>query len=421
MNKRTFLKSSILAGAGLPFHLRAMADWISGFDQVPAGRLAADEVFWAGVRAGYRLNPDFINLENGYYCVQPNEVLEAFVRHVREVNLEGAHYMRTVQFDNKKAVAARLAALAGCSPDELVITRNTTESLDMIIGGYPWAAGDEAIMALQDYGAMLKMFRQVEKRHGVKCVVVSVPNHPASDDEVVEVYARAITPRTRLLMVSHMVNISGQILPVRKICEMAHARGVEVMVDGAHTFAQVRHSVPELGCDYYGASLHKWLSAPLGAGVLYVASHVRTPIWPLLAEPDDGATGIARLNHTGTAPVHTDLAIGDALDYYTSLGADRKESRLRYLQQYWTSKVREMPYVVVNTPLEASRTCAIANVGIKGMTAGQMAERLMKEHKIYTVAIDMPEAEVVGCRVTPNVYSSLEELDKLVEAVRGMG
>jgi selenocysteine lyase/cysteine desulfurase len=276
-------------------------------------------------------------------------------------------------------------------------------------------------MALQDYGAMLKMFRQVEKRHGVKCVVVSVPNHPASDEEVVDVYARAITPRTRLLMVSHMVNITGQILPVRKICDMAHARGVEVMVDGAHTFAQVRHSVPELGCDYYGASLHKWLSAPLGAGVLYVAGHVRTPIWPLLAEPDDGAVGIARLNHTGTAPVHTDLAIGDALDYYASLGADRKESRLGYLRQYWTSKVREMPHVVVNTPVEASRTCAIANVGIKGMKAGEMADRLMKEHKIYTVAIDAPEAGVVGCRVTPNVYTSLEELDKLVEAVRGMG
>jgi selenocysteine lyase/cysteine desulfurase len=421
MNKRTFLKNSILAGAGLPFHWRATADWISRFDRVPPGRLAADEEFWAGVRAGYQLNPDFINLENGYYCIQPSEVLEAFFRHVREVNLEGAHYMRTVQFDNKKAVAARLAALAGCSADELVITRNTTESLDMIIGGYPWAAGDEAIMALQDYGAMLKMFRQVEKRQGVKCVVVSVPNHPASDDEVVEVYARAITPRTRLLMVSHMVNITGQILPVRKINDMAHARGVEVMVDGAHTFAQVRHSIPELGCDYYGASLHKWLSAPLGAGVLYVAGHVRTPVWPLLAEPDDGAVGIARLNHTGTAPVHTDLAIGDALDYYTTLGADRKESRLRYLQQYWTSKVREMPHVVVNTPVEASRTCAIANVGIKGMKAGEMAERLMKEHKIYTVAIDAPEAGVVGCRVTPNVYTSLGELDELVEAVKGMG
>ena len=421
MNKRTFLKSSILAGAGLPFHLRAMADWIGRFDRVTAGRLAADEVFWAGVRAGYRLNPDFINLENGYYCVQPYEVLEAFVRHVREVNLYGAYYMRTVQFDNKKKVAARLAALAGSSADELVITRNTTESLDMIIGGYPWAAGDEAIMALQDYGAMLKMFRQVEKRNGVKCVVVSVPNHPASDDEVVEVYARAITPRTRLLMVRHMINITGQILPVRKICDMAHAKGVEVMVDGAHTFAQVRHSVSELGCDYYGASLHKWLSAPLGAGVLYVAGHVRTPIWPLLAEPDDGAVGIARLNHTGTAPVHTDLAIADALDYYASLGAERKEARLRYLQQYWTSKVREMAHVVVNTPVEASRTCAIANVGIKGMKAGEMADRLMKEHKIYTVAIDMPEAAVVGCRVTPNVFTSLEELDKLVEAVRGMG
>src|SRR5580658_1733182 len=421
MDKRSFIKGMAMAGLSMPLSGIALAKWVTKIHHKPAGEVARNEDFWATVRAGYKLKPDYINLENWYYNFLPEELLENFINKVRMVNYEGSYYMRTVQFDNKKAVAARLAALAGCSADELVITRNTTESLDMIIGGYPWAAGDEAIMALQDYGSMLKMFRQVEKRNGVKCVVVSVPNHPASDEEVVEVYARAITSRTRLLMVSHMVNITGQILPVRKICDMAHARGVEVMVDGAHTFAQVRHSVPELGCDYYGASLHKWLSAPLGAGVLYVAGHVRTPIWPLLAEPDDGAVGIARLNHTGTAPVHTDLAIGDALDYYTSLGADRKESRLRYLQQYWTSKVREMPHVVVNTPVEASRICAIANVGIKGMKAGEMADRLMKEHKIYTVAIDMPEAEVVGCRVTPNVYTSLEELDKLVEAVRGMG
>jgi selenocysteine lyase/cysteine desulfurase len=420
MDKRTFLKSAALAGAALPFTLQAIADRLAPYNHHPATALATNEDFWQGVRGGYRLKPDYINLENGYYNIQPTEILDAFISHVKEVNYEGAYYMRTVQFDRKKAIAARLAVLAGCTPDELIITRNTTESLDMVIAGYPWKAGDEAIMAEQDYGAMLQMFRQVERRHGVVRKVISVPNHPASDEEVVAVYAKAITPNTRLLMISHMVNITGQILPVRKICDMAHARGVEVMVDGAHTYAQIRHSVPDLGCDYYGASLHKWLSTPLGAGILYVRKGMSDKIWPLLAEPDDSTTGIARLNHTGTLPVHTDLAIGDALDFYQALGPERKEERLRYLQQYWTSKVRNTPNVIVNTPADPARACAIANVGIKGMKPADLAARLLTQYKIYTVAIDAPAANVQGVRVTPNIFTLPSELDELVRALHEM-
>jgi selenocysteine lyase/cysteine desulfurase len=326
--------------------------------------------------------------------------------------------MRTVQFDNKKKMVTRLAGLAGCSPDELIITRNTTESLDMIIAGYPWQKGDEAIMAEQDYGAMLRMFGQVERRHGVVPKVVSIPNHPASDEELVELYRKAITPRTRLLMVCHMVNITGQILPVQKICDMAHEKGVEVMVDGAHSFAHIRHTIPGLHCDYYGASLHKWLSVPLGAGILYVKKEHTEKIWPLLAEPDGSATGISLLNHTGTLPVHTDLAIGDAIDYYNTLGPEKKEARLRYLQQYWTSKVRELPRVVVNTPVDPARSCGIANVGIRGIKPADLAERLLREYKIYTVAIDYPAAGVQGCRITPNVFTLPGELDVLVRALK---
>src|SRR5450755_610321 len=217
MDKRTFLKSMTLAGLGTQFSGSVLADWIGRHEGQPAGSLALDENFWAGVRGGYRLTPEYINLENGYYNILPEKILEAFIGHIRQVNYEGAHYMRTLQFDNKKNMVARLAWMAGCSPDELIITRNTTESLDMIIGGYPWQQGDEAIMAEQDYGAMLQMFRQVEHRHGVVRKVVSVPNHPASDEELVALYRNAITPRTRLLMVCHMINITGQILPVQKI------------------------------------------------------------------------------------------------------------------------------------------------------------------------------------------------------------
>jgi selenocysteine lyase/cysteine desulfurase len=420
MDKRTFLKGMALGGVGLPLTLSGMAEWIARFGRMPAETLAKDEDFWTGIRGGYRLKPDYINLENGYYNIQPGEILEAFITHVREINYEGSYYMRTVQFERKKAIAARLASLAGCAPDELIITRNTTESLDMIIAGYPWKKGDEAIMAEQDYGAMIKMFRQAEKRHGIICKVISVPNHPSSDEEVVAVYEKVITPRTRLLMVSHMVNITGQILPVRKICDMAHAKGVEVMVDGAHTYAQIRHIIPELDCDYYGASLHKWLSAPLGAGILYMKKEKVGKIWPLLADPDESDTGIALLNHTGTLPVHTDLAIGDALNYYYTLGPERKETRLRYLQQYWTSKVRGISGVVVNTPADPARSCAIGNVGIQGMKPDDLAARLLNQYKIYTVAIDAPAANVQGCRITPNVFTLPGELDRLVAALKEM-
>lgn len=420
MDKRAFLKHAALVGAALPFSLQALAERVAQYNHHPATALATNEDFWTGVRGGYRLKPDYINLENGYYNIQPTEILDAFIGHVKEINYEGAYYLRTVQYDRKNAIAARLATLAGCAPDELVITRNTTESLDMIIGGYPWAPGDEAIMAEQDYGAMLQMFKQVERRHGVVRKIISVPNHPANDQEVVDVYAKAITPKTRLLMISHMINITGQILPVKKICDMAHAHGVEVMVDGAHTFAQIQHSVPALNCDYYGASLHKWLSTPLGAGILYVRKGAADKIWPLLAEPDDSKVGIARLNHTGTIPVHTDLAIGDALDFYATLGPDRKEERLRYLQQYWTTKVRGVGNITVNTPADPTRTCAIANVGIKGIKPADLAARLLTQYKIYTVAIDSPAANVQGVRVTPNIFTLPSELDELVRALHEM-
>ena len=313
-------------------------------------------------------------------------------------------------------MAEKLAALAGCSKDELVITRNATESLDLIIGGTHWQAGDEAVMAEQDYGSMLDMFKLVAKRHGVINKIISVPNHPASDEEIVDLYADAITPKTKLLMVCHMINITGQILPVKKICDMAHSKGVKVMVDGAHAFAHFSFSIPDLHCDYYGTSLHKWLSVPLGAGFLYVKKENIAEIWPLLADSADlKDDDIHRLNHTGTPPVHTDLSIANAIDYYLKIGARRKEERLRYLQHYWSDKVRNLPNVMVNTPVEMERSCGIANVGIKGMKPADLADTFLKKYNIYTVAIDY--ANVQGCRISPNIYTTPKELDQLVKAL----
>lgn len=417
MNKRMFLKKAALLGLSGLAAQRSLATWVARHSGKTPEELASDEVFWQGVRGGYRLKPDYINLENGYYCFIPEATLESYLRHIRTVNLEGSYYMRTVQADNKKKVIERLATLGGCAPDELALTRNTTESLDTVINGIHWQAGDEAIMAEQDYGSIVNMFKLMEKRYGIVRKVVSVPNLPVSDDEIVDLYRGAITHRTRLLLVSHMVNITGQILPIRKICDMAHTLGVEVLVDGAHSFAHIRFSLPELGCDYYGASLHKWLSAPLGAGLLYVRKEKQAGLWALMADwnlKDD----ITHLAHTGTHPVATDLTILNAIDYYEALGAERKEARLRYLQTYWTSRVRREKQMVVNTPEDPTRACGIANVGVRNMKPADMAKMLLEKYKIWTVAID--GAGVQGCRITPNIYTTPAELDQFVAALRAM-
>ena len=407
MNKRTFLKACTLLGVSAP--------WFSYAKTQNPNVLASDEDFWEGIRGGYRLKPDFINLENGYYNITPQATLEKYIQHIREVNLQGSYYMRTVQFENKKRIAARVARLVGCPEDTLVLTRNTTESLDTIISGFPWKAGDEAIFAIQDYGAMQDMFKQVARRQGIVLKIISLPNNPASDEEIVDLYAKAITDKTKLIMVCHLVNVTGQINPIRKICDMAHARGVEVMVDGAHAVAQIQFKISDLNCDYYGASLHKWLAVPLGVGILHVRKEKIAKIWPLIADEGVPLTDMAHLNHVGTIPVHTDLAVDDAIDFYEKLGPTRKEQRLRYLQNYWTTKVRSNPRVRLHHPADPTKSCAIANVGIEGIKPSVLAERLLKEYKIYTVAID--GGNVHGCRITPNVFTTLKELDVLVKAI----
>jgi len=414
MNKRSFLKSATLTGIGLSLGWEALANEFKSVASRSAQSLAGDEAFWKSIREKYLLKPDYINLENGYYNFIPQPTLERYIQHIRDVNYQGSYYMRTVQWENKKKMAAKLAAIAGCGTDELIVTRNTTESLDLVIAGQTWQSGDEAIMAIQDYGAMLDMFDQVAERHGVILKKISIPNHPKSDEEIVSLYEQAITPKTKLLMVCHMINITGQILPIRKICDMAHARGVKVMVDGAHAFAHIQYKISELNCDYYGTSLHKWMSVPLGAGFLYVRKGEAPKLWPLLGDrlPKED---VYRLNHTGTHPCATDLTIADAIDFFNLIGADKKEARLRFLKDYWTSRVKENTKIMLNTPLDATRSCGIANVGIEGMTPGTLAKRLLDEHKVYTVPIDY--ANVQGCRITPNVYTTTEELDQFVKAL----
>lgn len=411
MNKREFLKGGAAASVAMMLEGGAIA---RGLAATPA-QTAADEAFWAALRLHYRTDNRFINLENGFYCFQPDTILDAYFAHVRAINGEASHYMRTRLDADMLKVRTQVARLAGCPVEELIVTRNTTESLDTVINGIDWKPGDEAVMATQDYGSMIDMFALQARRHGMVNRIVEVPLHPKSDAQIIDVYRAALTDRTRLLMVSHIVGGTGQVLPVAAICDMAHEHGVPVMVDGAHSFAHLDFALPDLRCDYYGASLHKWLSAPLGAGILHVRRDRIAGLWPMFGDASMADDDIRKLNHRGTHPIHTDLTLEQAIAFHQAIGAQRKMLRLRHLHAYWTDQVRTLPRIRLNTPVQPERTCAIANVGVEGIAPAALATRLMDDHGIYTVAID--RGTVQGVRVTPQLYTSIAELDALVAAL----
>lgn len=415
MHKRQFIKTLATAGLAIPFTNTMIAQLFSQAEQNSGTDIVSDDTYWQTIRESYLLKPEYINLENGYYCMIPESTLEQLITETREVNLHASHYMRTRMMDDKIATRKAMAEFLGCKTEEVVITRNATESLDLIISGIDWKPGDEAIMAEQDYPAMLDMFKQQSERYKMRNVMISIPMNPKSDDEIVSLYEQAITPRTKLIMMCHMINITGQILPVQKVCDMAHKRGIKVLVDGAHAVGHFQFKIDDLHCDYYGSSLHKWLSVPLGAGLLYVKEENIAGIWPLLGDSGYEKTDIRKLGHTGTQPMHIERTLPYAIEFHNGIGGERKEARLRYLQQYWTKKVRDQDRIILNTPEDSRRSCAIANVGIESISPAELSERLMNEYGIWTVAIDF--AGVKGCRITPNVFTLTHELDTLVKAL----
>ena len=414
MDKRRFIKS---LGA-LSFSPLISASKLTDFKPISKSLPVIDneDELWKTVRSHYTLKDEYVNLESGYYNIIPNPILEHFINHVKHVNIEGSFYMRNDLNKNKDRVTSELANIVGSTPDQIAITRNATESLDLVISGFPWKKGDEAIYAKQDYGTMKEMFEQISNRYGVVNKIISIPNHPKNDEEIVSLYESQITSKTKLMMVCHMINITGQILPIKKICEMAHSYGVEVMVDGAHCIGHFDFSIDDFNCDYYGSSLHKWLATPLGAGLLYVNKNKTHRIWPLLANGNTNKSDIKRLNHIGTHPVHTDLAISNSIDYLKWIGMERKEKRMRFLQRYWSDKLRNVKNVIVNTPLDIDRSCGIGNVGLTNISPSKMEDLLFQKYKIFTVAIDY--ANVKGCRISPNIFTTTKELDSFVEAVK---
>ena len=413
MDKRTFLKN--IGALGL-FPLTDQLHYEEADSKLIDTADYNESDFWKLVRSQYNLHPDFINLESGYYNIIPKPTLAKQIEHIKRINLEGSFYMRNNRFKDKATVTDQLSKLVNCPSENLVITRNATESLDLVISGFPWEKGDEAIYALQDYGSMQDMFEQISKRHNVVLKKVSIPNHPLNDEEIVSIYKSQITAKTKLIMVSHMINITGQILPIKKICLMAKNYGVKVLVDGAHCVGHFDFKIDDLGCDYYGSSLHKWLATPLGAGLLYVDSKHIPNIWPLIADHEKNPTKIQRLSHTGTHPCSTDLSIIDSIEYLNWIGIKRKEKRLNYLKSYWVGALKDNPKIIINTPYDKKRSCGIGNVGIRNMKPELLAKRLYEEFKIFTVAIDY--ANVKGCRITPNVFNNTQELDSFIVAMQ---
>lgn len=414
MKKREFIKTTALAGLSLPFSAVTRGE-SNPSDFLNTSEKLNEEDFLKNIRSQYELPKDWVYLENGYYNLLPKYILDKHFAEIQRMNLWGSIYMRTQLSEDRAKNRGILSEFLGVRSDEIIITRNTTESIDTIISGFPWKEGDSAVMAEQDYGSMLDMFSQISERHAVKCKKIILPLHPKNDAEIVKLYEDAIDQNTRLLLVSHMINITGQILPIRKIVEMAHKKGVRVIVDGAHAIGQFDFKISELGCDFYACSLHKWMSVPLGAGLLYANKKSISDVWPLFAESGRDSDDLLKLNHTGTAPAHIENTIPHAIAFMNKIGGVKaKEKHLRKLKQYLHSSLSKIPGVYINTPESEERSCGILNFGLSGYTPAMLCEKLKSEFRIFTVAINV--SNVQGIRVTPGLFTEISDLDQLIKA-----
>lgn len=376
---------------------------------------ADNEEFWKQIRQAFALDPNIANFNNGGCSPAPRVVQDAIKRQMDYGNQAPSYYMWQHQEPEIEPVRKRLAKMFGCDPEELAITRNASEALQTCLFGLPAKAGDEILTTTLDYPRMINTLRQREKRDGVRMVQVDPSHVPKSPQELLSAFERGITPRTKLILVSQVSFMNGQIFPVRDVVELGRRHNIPVVVDGAHAFAQFPFTHGELGCDYYGTSLHKWLMAPMGTGFLHVQKDKIEPLWPLMAGNPDQAKDIRKYEEIGTHLAATHNAIGEALTFHELIGGERKAERFRYLRARWTDWLRDEKNVVFHTNLDSKHSCAITTVQIKNVTSGSLQAWLLKQHGIYTTTIDHPRFQ--GIRVTPTVYSTVEEIDRFGEAM----
>jgi isopenicillin-N epimerase len=416
-DRRNFLS---LAGKGLGLAALSSATLASLLKEIHAAtnsvasltpqQAAMDEDYWSVIQNAFSVTRGIINLNNGGVSPSPRIVTEALVRYIWQQEDATAYTMWQILEPQSETIRTGLAELFGCDREEIAITRNASESLEILLMGMDFKSGDEILTTTQDYPRMLTTLRQREKREGLVLKLVKIPIPPKNLNEIVRAFEQGITPRTRLILMAHQVNITGQITPVKAVCDMARARGIETIVDGAHSFAQFDFKQKDLGCDYFGTSLHKWLYAPKGTGLLYVKRSKIEKIWPLMAAESKQAGDIRKFEEIGTHSAAPKLAIGEALLFHNGMGGKRKEARLRYLSRYWMNQLKGVPKVRFNTSFEPAQSCAIANVNIEGVNPTAIGSYLFDKHRIFTTPIIHEEFQ--GIRITPNVYTTLGELDR---------
>jgi len=383
-----------------------------------ADAAAKDEDFWFDIQQSFSVTRGIVNLNNGGVSPSPRIVTEALVRYIWQQEDATAYTMWQILEPQSETIRTGLAEMFGCDREEIAITRNASESLEALLFGMDFRTGDEILSTTQDYPRMLTTLRQRELREGVRLKLIKIPTPPKNPDEIASAFERAVTPRTRVILISHQINLTGQITPVRAVCDMARTRGIETIVDGAHSFAQFNFKRDDLGCDYFGTSLHKWLYAPKGAGMLYVKRDKIERIWPLMAAEKRQASDIRKFEEIGTHPAANKLAIGEAILFHNGIGAARKEARLRYLSRYWMNRLKDVPKIRFNTSFDPRQSCAIANVEVEGIEPGAIGSYLMGTHKIFTTPI--VHEEFRGLRITPNVYTTLKELDRFSDVLESI-
>src|SRR6187397_2924254 len=371
---------------------------------------ALDEDYWATIQQAFSVTRGIVNLNNGGVSPSPRMVTEAFVRYTWQQEDATAYTMWQILEPQSETIRSGLAELFGCDREEIAITRNASESLEILLMGMDFKSGDEILTTTQDYPRMLTTLRQREKREGLKLKLIQIPIPPKNLNEITAAFEKGISDRTRLILIAHQVNITGQITPVKAVCDLARAKGIETIVDGAHSFAQFDFKQKDLGCDYFGTSLHKWLYAPKGTGLLYVKKDKIAKIWPLMAAESKQANDIREFEEVGTHAAAPRLAIGEAMLFHNGIGGKRKEARLRYLSRYWMNRLKDVPKIRFNTSFDPNQSCAIANVQIEGTKPDDVVKYLFAKHRIFTTPI--VHEEFKGIRITPNVYTTLGELDR---------
>ncbi len=385
-------------------------------DQRVPEDIASDESFWQEIREAYTINPGLLNLNSGGVSPSTEMVQNAVDRYNRMSNEGPSYYMWRILDQGREPLRENLAKLAGCSKDEIALNRNATEAINTIIFGLRLEKGDEVVVSKMDYPNMIHAWKQREKRDGIKLVWVEIPIPCNEADELVTIFTKAFTSKTKVVHLTHVINWNGQVLPVRKIADAAKQRNIQVLVDGAHSFAQMDYTIADLNCDFFGTSLHKWMCGPLGSGMLYIRKEKIAEIWPLLSAEKPESEDIRKFENLGTRSFPIEQAVHVALDFHNRIGTARKRARLMYLRNYWVNQAKEIAGVKIFSPSNPELSCALAGVLVEGKTPQALEAFLLDKHKIHTVAIEWESLKCV--RVTPNVFTLTADLDRLLKGIQ---